>query len=268
MFRRWRKLVQVSVFVAMFAIPLLNLYEVYGITGTFYAINIGGLGIADPVVIFQAIFAAGRLTVPLVSAALFPLVLALIFGRVWCGWMCPYHLLADWVAWLRSKIRRSSAAAPFSFNSFRANLSRYSFLMAGTALAGAIGIPALNYFSAPGIISTEAMIFVKERSVSLELTFIILLLALELSVLPRFWCRLFCPTGAFISVFRAPITLRVGNVIKTPKNACCEENHCSSACPMGLTPYSEAGNLLCTNCGLCVDACPSKRLRFKGYQAS
>lgn len=268
MFRRWRKLVQVTVFGLMFAIPLLNLYEVYGITGTFYAINIGGLGIADPVVIFQTIFAAGRLTVPLVSATLFPLVLALIFGRVWCGWMCPYHLVADWIAWLRSRVWRSRSTAPASFNSFRANLSRYSFLIAGTAVAGAIGIPVLNYFSAPGIISTEAMIFVKERSVSLELLFIVVLLGLELSVLPRFWCRLFCPTGAFISVFRAPFTLHVENVMKPPKNACCQENHCSSVCPMGLNPYNETGNLLCTNCGLCVDACPSRKLRFRGYEGA
>jgi ferredoxin-type protein NapH len=98
------------------------------------------------------------------------------------------------------------------------------------------------------------------------LAFIILLLGLELSVLPRFWCRYFCPTGAFISVFRAPLTLRIGNVIKAPKTACCRENHCSKACPMGLTPYNEGSNLLCTNCGLCVDACQSKRLRFKGFQ--
>jgi ferredoxin-type protein NapH len=268
MYGSWRRFTQVTVFAAMFAIPVLNLYEVYGVTGTFYAISIGGLGIADPVVIFQAIFAAGRLTVPLLSAALFPLVLALIFGRIWCGWMCPYHLLTDCAAWLRSRIRRPRSAAPASFNSFRSNLSRYAFLIAGTAVTGAIGIPVLNYFSAPGVISTEAMIFVKERSVSLELAFIVVLLGLELSVLPRFWCRLFCPTGAFISLFRLPFTLRIANVIKNPKNACCKENFCSDACPMGLNPYNEGSNLLCTNCGLCVDACRSKRLRFKGFQAS
>jgi ferredoxin-type protein NapH len=248
----------------MFLIPVLNLYEIYNITGTFYAINIGGLGIADPVVIYQAVFAAGELTVPLVSAALFPVVLAMIFGRVWCSWMCPYHLLADGAALLRAWVKPSVSHS----KSLRANFSRYTVLMIGTVVAGAIGIPVLNYFSAPGIISTEAMIFVKERSISLEFAFIAILLLLEVSVLPRFWCRSFCPTGAFVSLIRTPYTLSIENTVSKPKSSCCKQNHCTEVCPMGLEPFRETNNLLCTNCGLCVDACQSKRLRFRGFQST
>ena len=62
MFRPFRRATQVSVFCLMFVVPVLNLYEIYSITGTFYAINVGGLGISDPVVIIQAIFASGDLT--------------------------------------------------------------------------------------------------------------------------------------------------------------------------------------------------------------
>jgi ferredoxin-type protein NapH len=120
-------------------------------------------------------------------------------------------------------------------------------------------------------LSTEAMILVKERLVSLEFTFIALLFLLELLVFPRFWCRLFCPTGAFIAVFRLPFTLRVGTSVRTPKTPCCKENRCSGACPMGLAPFREGNNLLCTNCGLCIDACRAVegpgRLRFLGFQA-
>ena len=258
----------------MFVIPLLNLYEIYAVTGTFYAIHVGGLGMADPVVILQAIFASGQLTVPLLGAALLPVMVALLFGRIWCGWMCPYHLLADVIAWLRSKIRRNSTNAATTDPlpvpaSFKANIIRYGFLLAGTVAAGVIGIPVLNYVSAPGIVSTEAMILVKERTVSLEFGFIALLLVLELVLLPRFWCRLFCPTGAFIALFRIPFTLRVGTKIKTPRAACCKGNSCSSVCPMGLAPYREGANLLCTNCGRCIDACKASggpgNLRFTGF---
>jgi ferredoxin-type protein NapH len=274
MYRPYRRLTQFCVFAVMFLIPILNLHEIYAVTGTFYSINIGGLGIADPVVIFQALFASGSLTSPLFAAAIFSIFVALLFGRVWCGWLCPYHLLADGTAWVRGlvckRIFKKDTAESFPVaDSLRANSVRYGFLIFGTVVAGAIGIPVLNYVSAPGILSTEAMMFVKERAVSLELGFIVVLLLLELLVLPRFWCRLFCPTGAFLPLFRARFTLRVATTGATPKSACCKGNYCSAACPMGLSPFKEGSDLLCTNCGRCIDACKGHdgpgRLTFNGF---
>ena len=271
MFRPFRRATQVGVFCLMFVVPVLNLYEIYSITGTFYAINVGGLGISDPVVILQAIFASGDLTLPILSAAIFPILLALLFGRIWCGWMCPYHLLSDAAFFLRKGIRAKFAAGGKieSFvvpNAFKANVFRFGFLVVGTMAAGVAGIPILNYFNAPGTVSTEVMILVKERCVSIEIGFIIILVCLELVFFPRFWCRLFCPTGSLISLFRNRFTLGVGAGLKPPRTPCCKENYCSNICPMGLAPFKEGNNLLCTNCGRCIDACRTHRLRFVGFQ--
>ena len=276
-YRPYRRLTQFSVFTVMFLIPVLNLYEIYSVTGTFYSVNIGSLAIADPVVIFQALFASGSLTVSLLSAAFFSVFAALLFGRVWCGWMCPYHLLADYVAWIRGKLgltrrQKSPEASLVVADSFKANTWRFGFLILGTAAAGAIGIPVLNYVSAPGILSTEAMILVKEHSLSLEFGFIAVVLVLELLILPRFWCRLFCPTGTFLALFRGPFTMKVGTSIREPRSACCKEIHCSTACPMGLSPFREGDNLLCTNCGRCIDACRAHggpgKLAFQGFNSA
>ncbi len=257
---RARSATQFVVFAAMFAIPVLNLFEIYFVTGTFYALNVGGLGMADPAVILQTIFASGELAPPILGALLFPVLLALLLGRVWCGWMCPYHLLSDGVAWIRSafrsKILRKTEPETLAVPSaFQANFIRYGFLLAGTAVAGAIGIPVLNFVSAPGVLSTEAMILVREGAVSVEFGFILLILVVELLLFPRFWCRLFCPTGACLALLRTPFTLRVRGGAKNPNAPCCKGNLCSPACPMGLAPYREAENLLCTNCAKCIDAC-------------
>jgi ferredoxin-type protein NapH len=275
MFRPYRRASQFAVFLLMFAIPVLNLYEIYAVTGTFYAINIGGLGIADPSAILQSIFAAGQFAPPILFSVFFPVLFAYLFGRVWCGWMCPYHVISDGIAWLRAKVRgrirdSSEPEIPAFPIPFKANVVRFSFLLLGTAAAGIMGIPVLNYVNAPGILSTEAMILVRNLTVSVEIGFIAAVLLVELLFLPRFWCRLFCPTGAVVSLFRAPFTLRVVSGSKKQSSPCCMEETCSAACPMGLAPYREGRNLLCTNCARCIDACRGGKgtsmLRFRGFQ--
>jgi ferredoxin-type protein NapH len=266
-----RRAAQVFVFALMFLIPLANIHEIYAVTGTFYAVNILGLSIADPSAITQSIFAAAKVTIPLLFAALFPIILALLFGRIWCGWMCPYLLVSDLVARARQKFasiigKSGNKGLPVG-KSMKANLYRFGFLIMGTALAGAISVPALNYVNAPGILSTEAMILVKQGLFSVEIIFIAALMGLELTILPRFYCRLFCPTGSVVSLFRIRLTMRVANKGRISEAPCCRENFCSRVCPMGLEPFHEGDDLLCVNCGLCIAACKSNRLKFQGFKS-
>lgn len=103
----------------------------------------------------------------------------------------------------------------------------------------------------------------------MEFGFIAAIFLAELFFFPRFWCRLFCPTGACLALIRAPFTLRVRPAVPNPKAPCCKENVCSPACPMGLAPYGQGHDLLCTNCARCIDACRSGRnssvLGFTGF---
>ncbi len=273
MYLPYRRTTQFLVFCLMFVVPILNIYEIYFITGTFYAINFGSLGVADPSVILQAIFAAGEFTLPLLASVVFPWFMALLLGRVWCGWLCPFLFVSEGVDWLRNFLGKNILGKSPSpklvvKSSFQANVFRFSFLLTGTAMAGAFGIPVLNYINAPAIMSTEAMILVKERTVSLEFGFVLALLLIQFLLAPKIWCRIFCPTGCVVSLFRTPITMSVVSTSRNPSTPCCKEISCVAACPMDLEPYRESGNLLCVNCGKCIDFCQHGRLRFTGFVSS
>jgi len=92
MIKKWRKTVQIIVFTGMFVIPILNIFEITFIKGTFYSIDFGDIAIADPLAIFQAIMSSKTINIVMLASLAIPILLMLLLGRVWCSWMCPYYL--------------------------------------------------------------------------------------------------------------------------------------------------------------------------------
>ena len=205
----------------------------------------------------------------IIGAPLLLLALSFIFGRFFCGWICPIGTLLDWVRPLafwrsRKSLRNSSGLFPPARNRslrylilafiFGASLLSLKFLglldplvifqRTSTTLAS-------NVFSArqPGIRASIALI-------SLVLTGIV---ALELWQ-PRLWCRSLCPLGALISlVSRFSLFKRVVNTSR-----CNQCQQCRRDCPMNAIPKSVASTdySQCTFCLECVSSCSKEGIRF------
>ena len=84
-----RRLVQFLAMSFIFVIPILNMLGIRQIIGTYYSISIGNLDIIDPALMLQTIFLTKEIYFPLLLAGIIPLILTLIFGKVFCGWVCP-----------------------------------------------------------------------------------------------------------------------------------------------------------------------------------
>lgn len=256
----YRRSAQLLTLLAIFIIPLLNLYEITFVKGTFYSMDIGDVALADPLAIFQAMFTSGTTSLIMLASLVVPVFLVVLFGRVWCSWFCPYYLLTEAVAWGRNRLA-VVGITPFTSayregSTSRQNIIRYLVLGSGLLLAGIAGIPLLNLVSAPGIISSQALILVKFRTLTFELTFILLILFLEFFFL-KYWCRLFCPTGSFLSLFQGRRGLKVSKL----QLKCSGCHTCIRSCPMQINPMTEGENPMCHNCGVCIDACPDNQQR-------
>lgn len=251
----FRRTAQILTLIAIFVIPLINIYELYFIKGTFYSMDIGDAAMADPLAVFQSMLASGTVNPYMVGSLIIPIALMMLLGRVWCSWFCPYYLIAEMVAGFRRLVRLKPAKPEYtdSYHNKQAKF-RYIFLLLGLIVMSIIGVPILNLISAPGVISSQALVLVKFGYVTFEIVFVGVLIFLEFFYF-KWWCRLFCPTGTFLSFFRIKQGMTVNKVV----DQCSNCMSCVRSCPMMINPMTMGASSHCNNCGDCVDACPDNK---------
>lgn len=253
---RIRSGVQIFSLLFLVAVPVLNWLGVHWVLGTLYSISIGELDIADPVMALQTILLTEQLYVPLLLAAAVPMVLALIFGRVFCSWMCPQNTFSEWIERVRKRFFRARwMQAHRTVAEHNPHPVWYWSIFAALLLITLVaGLPLLSYLSAPGIISSQIAQAILGMGIGLELGLVALILFVETVFARRIWCKYLCPVGAMLALFQTKRTLHLKH-----NEAHCTCKHdiepCHLVCPLGLVSKLEHVYPYCYNCGLCVGAC-------------
>ena len=101
----WRRLRQITQILALALFLFLFTYATFlnpqrAWADFFYRLN--------PLVALTATL-AGRAPIPGLGLAAVTVALTLVFGRVWCGWICPFGTVLEWLA---PRKRRSPHSAP------------------------------------------------------------------------------------------------------------------------------------------------------------
>jgi len=254
---RARVLVQIGSLLFFIAIPILNRFEISALLGTLYAVSIGGLDVADPVMVLQAILLTKSIYFPLLLATVVPIVLALVFGRVFCSWICVYNTLGEWLDAAGRKLLPKRWRQQHHFKHGH-NPPKYRFWLIFAILLLSVpifGIPLLSYLSAPGLITSAISQAILGMGIGVEILLVVAVLAAEALLLRRFWCKYICPVGACLVLFQTKKTLRL-----TYDGARCDckpgTAPCYSVCPLHLAPKDiDSIYPYCLNCGLCVEFC-------------
>jgi polyferredoxin len=231
------------------------------------------------------------------------LALTLIFGRVFCGWICPFGTLHHFFAWIfPSRYGKGNKRVEANKTYARQRVKyylMYAFLAAsvvGSVIGGlfdpiciavrAIGlavIPAAQYVAG---VATSGASAVGPRAVQSaadgaqdflaasvwqtkqfyfhQTWFIGILLVAVLFMnrfIPRFWCRVLCPLGAFLGVFArfALFGMEKDHAKCTDCNLCLV--HCQGAdSPQGGVKHRQDECHMCLNC---ESACPEDVIKFR-----
>jgi ferredoxin-type protein NapH len=257
----WRLSVQTASFALLVSIPLLNFYlKFHFIQGWYQSISFGDLWFVSPLEGLERILVTRDIYGPLLVGMLIPVTLALLCGRVFCGWICPIHYLSDLSDRLKGIFTRSSKSRD------RWLLPRQIlwFALIGELLLSLIvGAPIFVFMSPPGLVGREMMRLVFFHTLALEALIVLGVLGMNL-ITRRFYCRYLCPLGALLALLGRKRRLRV----TLNPHTCVHCGKCDSSCPLGLEPQQgESEHSHCWNCGTCVDVCPQQSLSFSWSEA-
>lgn len=246
----------------------------------------------DPLLVLSNLLAS-RTFLLSSTVALVTILLTVVFGRAWCGWVCPLGTILDLITpgkqSKRLKIRESFRSIKYSllfviiFAALLGNLSLlildpltilYRTLTASlwpladqliTALAtGLYQVPVLaetvskiNAWLRPVILPTEPFYY---RNILLyALVFSAILASNWLA--PRFWCRYLCPLGGLLGLI-SKIALFRRQVSEQCKGCKLCERACPTATIDPLKNYASDPSE-CTLCLDCLEACPRSLIVFQ-----
>jgi len=226
------------------------------VKGTTWSANFWGLQISDPLAIVGQSAASHKLDLTFVLTAAIPLVVTLLFGRVFCGWICPATFLYE----LNSMFARGlhGLGLHVSYKHYRQQL-KYGVLALGIVISAITGSVAFAAIYPPAIIGRELYYGLAAGGFGGGSIFFALTLLFDLLVAKRGFCRYLCPGGALYSLLGHFRLVRIQRLV----NRCDDCAKCTVACEFGLDPMHDEFGQECNNCTACIAACPIDALTVR-----
>ena len=286
---RWVTLV--SVFVMLILIPYLHIYQTFiaahaydlllpeekrlydvmesitspfvsdpeeqldAIKGSTWSGTFWGFQVSDPLAVVGQVAASWKFYWPFVLTALMPFVLTAVFGRFFCGWICPATLIYELNTNLGALLRK---AGLHTSNKRYDRRLKYGVLLLGVIIAAFTGSAVFAAIYPPAVLGREIYYAIALGGFGSGAAYFLMTLLLDLLVTRRGFCRYLCPGGALYSLMGRFRLVRIKRIVES----CNDCARCSSICEFGLDPQRDSFGQECNNCGACIAVCPTDAMTF------
>jgi len=242
-YHRVRKTVQTSCFLVFVTLPLFNIMRVDLLRQRFYVFGTE-LWISE----FAIVFLTLMFLWILIAA------MAMVYGRFWCGYLCPQMIFSETANSLEKTIIRF-------VNKKMVNAGPGLRRVAAAVLVGIIFLPAsvfvtfvfVSYFVPPLDLFHRLLGLDIRTAGGIAGASVTLVTFLDFALLRQRFCTAICPYGYLQNMLKDKHTLLVH--FHDPNEECIKCNKCVRACPMGIDIRMSAHQLECTHCAECIDAC-------------
>ena len=244
-------------FMEMITSPFINdpALDLDAVKGNTWSGNFFGYKISDPLAVVGQISASLTIYWPFVITGLIPIVLTIIFGRFFCGWICPATFLYELNTILSLSLQRIGIKA--GKKHFDRRL-KYVVLAVGLIVSALTGAVLVSMIYPPAIIGREIYFAIALGGFGAGLLFFILTLLFDLLVARRGFCRYVCPGGALYSLLGHFRIFRIKRIVEN----CNDCAKCNAVCEFGLDPLRDNFGQECNNCTACIAVCPTDALTF------
>lgn len=225
------------------------------IKGTTWSGNFFGYQISDPLSVLGQIASGVTLYWPFIATALIPVIASVLFGRFFCGWICPATFLYELNTIMTLALHRLGFR--FGHRKFDRRL-KYLVLAIGMALSVISGSVLISVIYPPAIIGRELYFGIALNGFGTGLVFFVITLLFDLLVARRGFCRYVCPGGALYSLLGRYRLFRIKRIVEN----CNDCAKCNAVCEFGLDPLHDDFGQECNNCSACIAVCPTEAMTF------
>lgn len=187
--------------------------------------------------------------------------MTLLFGRVFCGWICPLGTLGEWTSRAGARFRIGKRELPERADATLRWLKYVVLVLiiAATWKAGTLVWRNYDPWVAWMHLSAGWEGFVESPWSFFSLFMLVIGLSLFVE---RFWCRYLCPLGAVLAPLQKLCLVKV----RRSEEECIHCHKCGTVCPVLLDPEIREveKSAECIACGRCVEACPREKTLFFG----
>lgn len=225
------------------------------IKGTTWSGTFWGLKLTDPLAGLGQVAASLTVYTPFLLTILIPLGFTLLFGRFFCGWICPATLIYELNTNLAILLQRFGIQ--YGNRRFDKRI-KYVVLGLGLILSAITGSVLVAAIYPPAIIGRELYYAIALGGFGAGTVFFIGTLLFDLLVARRGFCRFLCPGGALYSLLGHFRLVRIRRVVEN----CNDCAKCKAICEFGLNPLRDKFGQECNNCTACIAICPTNAMTF------
>lgn len=205
--------------------------------------------------------------------SLIVVALTLLFGRAFCGWICPVGALNQFASYVTRRLRRGP---PQVVNRWRPHFRLKYLLLVGLLAAALSGTMLVGLFDPLSLAarSISSALVPAARAMLGETGFRPRIFAgawliggLFLAVLvanrwvTRWWCRALCPLGALLGWTSRAAIFR----IHVDPDLCNQCHLCARDCQGADEPFDKHRVSECHVCLNCVASCPEGAITFRPF---